>query len=1201
MYTPQERKLDRRAFPRQPVQMDAYINSARLGRREVEIRDFCLGGLFLVPRDSQAAYIQFRGHTGETITVHLSCPTPAGHKDFSLNVRMARVSEGGIGVAFSKPGPEVLQVLHYLTAQSRRVPPKPTPALKRTVHPDERKGKQGDNALIKACQQQIIDFSPIILRDFFERLDEALFLCARDAENNLEQTFYLDAIEEIKGHRPQVEEHWQKKILARLSALGTTGNAPLPPREDKTESSKLSMVDKDEFEDWLAIAEAVSKMEARYADPLFELEKRFSRLAGESLDKENNPVGPRAICRALQEAIRDLEISHYIKQRIYKVFKETAEDKLSLLYNNLNELLRGEGILPSLERKFAAPQRQSTLKKALPFSEESSVQANGAASSSMPDKQEEAPLSNPVSPASISPSSVLKPETHAFDRPQQADSTIATAEAYRVTRELLGLYKLGGRRPRGGEEPSGKAAASSLKANKAFANSSMTSVSEDRIAKRMAHLLPEIMEQEGTVHNDRSSAEACELMEITGNLLVSILEDSVLSENTKSWIEQLEAPLLRLAVLDKAFLHLEDHPARQLLNLLAQLEIPPSEERDDIDAQLEDNIDYLVEYIARDFDQDVAIFNRVLDELKHLLEQRTQSISSNIAQVVESYKAQQELKKKRRRIAEKQLEAGLGGAGDSRWGDPMPSVKNREEDPEEWVNRAKQLPLHCWVQFADGQNHLRRLQLVWVAEDCTTFVFVDSKGRKAATLSLNEVAMQLRRGTATVLEDANVPLLDRAQYAVLQKFHSHIAYEATHDPLTGLVNRKEFEQQANRALAKADHEAQSYVLLYLDLDQFKIINSTCGYEAGDALLKEIASLLTEFLPDGGILARLGDNQFGVLLNQCSHDEGCEIAEQQRIAIDNHRLVWNNKRLSVGASIGLVSVSEQKCDAAVLLQRAEAACMEAKEAGRNRIQACEFDDEEFRRRHGMIEWVARIDEVLEDGRLQLWCQRITPIADHLEMEPHYEILLRLRDQDGRWIAAGEFIQTAEFYHRMAAIDQWVIQSAFRWMADHKERLEQLGGIAINLSGQSLNDRRLVTFIKREFARTGVPPQRVCFEITETAGVANLSHSAQLIEAVKDLGCHFSLDDFGSGLSSYSYLKNLPVDYLKIDGAFVKDIATSPSDYAVVKSINEIGHFMGKKVIAEFVESKAILAKLQEIGVDFAQGYGIEPPQILSAIE
>lgn len=235
---------------------------------------------------------------------------------------------------------------------------------------------------------------------------------------------------------------------------------------------------------------------------------------------------------------------------------------------------------------------------------------------------------------------------------------------------------------------------------------------------------------------------------------------------------------------------------------------------------------------------------------------------------------------------------------------------------------------------------------------------------------------------------------------------------------------------------------------------------------------------------------------------------------------------------------------------------------------------------------MIEWVARIDEVLEDGRLQLWCQRITPIASCSEMMPHYEILLRLRDQDGWWIAAGEFIQTAEFYHRMVAIDQWVIQSAFRWMADHKERLEQLGGMAINLSGQSLNDRRLVRFIKREFARTGVPPQRVCFEITETAGVANLSHTAQLIGAVKELGCYFSLDDFGSGLSSYSYLKNLPVDYLKIDGTFVKDIATSPSDYAVVKSINEIGHFMGKKVIAEFVESKAILGKLQEIGVDFA---------------
>ncbi|QBQ53488.1 DUF1631 family protein [Nitrosococcus wardiae] len=1202
MYTPQGSKLNRRAFPRQPIQIDAYLSSARFVRCDVEIRDFCLGGFFLVPRDPQATYIQLREHTGEIITVHFSCSISVGNKDFSLNMRIVRVSEGGIGAAFSETGPAVLQALHYLTAQSRRTPPQPKLGPKQTRSSSEKKNRQGNNALVEACRKQMADYFPIILKDFFEQLDETLFLCARDAENNLEQTFYLEAIEEIKGHRQQVEEKWQKTLLAQLDDLGATARDALSAQENQAESSKLAVVDKEEFEDWLAIAEAVSKMEACYADLLFEIEKRFARLMGISVDKENNPVGPRAICRALQGAIRSLEIGHYIKQCIYKVFKKAAEDKLGVLYNNLNGLLKAEGILPSLERKFTIPQGQSAQNRASSFSEQP-VTPQGDPSS--PPSGQKTPSRGRITPEAP-PSPAQKPvpqEAFSLDRSQDPAPTLAAAEAYRVTRELLGLYKLHGQR-RGGYTPAGllKREEDLLEVLANFSPDHKANTgNEDRVTDWLAQLSSKITHQERTVRNEPPSSEAHDLIEIVGNLLVSILEDKALPENARTWIRQLEIPLLRLAILDKAFLDEGNHPARQILNLLAQLEIPPNKERDEVDAQFEAKIDHLVNYIAHDFEHNVDIFYKVLEELKRLFGQRTQSISSNIAQVVQSYQAQQQLKKHRRMIAETQPEVKAEITRGKVLGPQAPTMEGRDEDSQSWVNRAKRLPLNSWVQFTDRQGRPRRLQLVWVAEDFTTFVFVDTKGKKAATLSLNEVAMQLRRGTATLLEDANVPLLDRAQYAVLQKFHNHIAYEATHDPLTGLINRKEFEKRVNHALARAKHEHHQHVLLYLDLDQLKIINSTCGYEAGDALLKEIAQLLAQFVADRGILARLGDNEFGVLLIQCSLGEGYKVAEKQRIAIENYQLAWNNKRLSVGVSIGLVAVSDQNRDAAILLQRVETACTKAKEAGRNRIRVCELDDAEFVRRHSMVEWVARIGEVLEDNRLQLWCQRITPIASHSEMEPHYEILLRFRGQNGQWIAAGEFIQTAEFYHRMATIDRWVVQSVLQWMADHGERLEQLGGVAINLSGQSLSDEKLAEFVKREFHRTGAPPHRVCFEATETAGVASLSSSARFIQEMKALGCHFSLDDFGSGLSSYSYLKNLPVDYLKIDGTFVKDIATNPSDYAVVKSINEIGHFMGKKVIAEYVENKAVLAKLQEIGVDFAQGYGIEPPQLLRAME
>jgi EAL domain-containing protein (putative c-di-GMP-specific phosphodiesterase class I) len=285
-----------------------------------------------------------------------------------------------------------------------------------------------------------------------------------------------------------------------------------------------------------------------------------------------------------------------------------------------------------------------------------------------------------------------------------------------------------------------------------------------------------------------------------------------------------------------------------------------------------------------------------------------------------------------------------------------------------------------------------------------------------------------------------------------------------------------------------------------------------------------------------------------------------------------------------------------------MQFADEACYTAKDAGRNRIQEYELGDAAMMRRHGVMEWVTQLDKALDDDRLILNCQRIAPInAMDNSLDTHYEILLTMLDELGDIMPPGDFIMAAETYNRMTTVDRWVIERVLQWMSEHKSDLDNFAGFAINVSGHSVNDETFPDFVLEQFSRTQAPTSKVCFEITETAAIANLDNAVDFMNRMKIIGCQFSLDDFGTGLSSYSYLRNLPVDFVKIDGVFVKDVATNPSDYAVVRSINEIGHYMGKKTIAEFVEDDAALEQLKEIGVDYAQGYRIEKPSPLADLQ
>ncbi len=427
-----------------------------------------------------------------------------------------------------------------------------------------------------------------------------------------------------------------------------------------------------------------------------------------------------------------------------------------------------------------------------------------------------------------------------------------------------------------------------------------------------------------------------------------------------------------------------------------------------------------------------------------------------------------------------------------------------------------------------------------------------------------------------------------------------LSYEASHDSLTGLVNRREFKARVQSLLERKSTRTEHHAMCFMDLDQFKIVNDTCGHSAGDELLRQVSQHLIRQLRSNDTLARLGGDEFGVLIEHCSLENATKIAENLQQIIKEFQFKWEGRLFKIGVSIGLVAITNKDKNLSELFRNADAACYMAKDLGRNRIHVYTSEDRDLAQRHGEMEWVTRIYRALEQSQLQLYAQTINPVSNPLGKKLHYELLLRMQDDDGNIIPPGSFLPAAERYNLIATLDRWVINYSFTMLVQYPLFMSQIGLCSINLSGQSLTESGFLDFIINKFDETGMQPEKICFEITETAAIANLSMASNFINTLRNIGCSFALDDFGSGLSSFGYLKNLPVDYLKIDGMFVRDIASDPIDCAMVKSINEIGQVMGMETIAEFVENDEIIGMLEEIGVDYVQGYAFGRPVPLAEI-
>jgi len=1332
--------LNRRHFQRQPISLSALLHPEQGRSWLCTVRDFCEEGMLLTSATGGRALGSGDApmpEAGDVVALHFSVATPDGQEHFRTQACIIRVldSGNGLGVCFPESMPrDAFDCLMAFSSASGFVP--------RTEA--ERSGAQLDavaeqSQALSGPQTGRDPLADDILRDkrisdadatrlrqrlreivqramqsiggrFFDIAGEDLLIKARDAGTNAVQSMYFEGLDIVEKCRDLIESTFTDGVLRQVDHISDLEEVlERRRRREQGDSKKLALIDTEQFEEWLNVAEVITKAENRYRDQLLDLRAQLGLIAKPWSHKDVVPVGPSVICWSFHVACENLEFRRQVKDDVYHAFGKALIPVLGNLYEALNKAFEESHVFPSVQELRTVLRERSVVRN------RSGVRIDPEVYQGMESSVREAAMAaDGVGPA------------RAGQNPYARE---APGEAYSTARTMLGLNR--GNRVARGEPADDMLAPAGTPSYQTFDQTDILSalgVIEDELgaaAVTDTRLKPRLLEVLREQHGDRKAfrEEDFDTFEVMDNLVKSIQKDYFITEGIREWIQRLELTLNKLAAIDPEFLRHDTerpHSAMQMLNQLAHLG-NATDAKVGIDREVGRRVDELLARVVSEFDGNADVFSEVVDELHPLIDRQSRAYRANIERTVRASEGQQKLGRARRMVIEA-MEQRIGGkqvpllvlelanpgwrnllvhthlrqgAESSDWLDALvvfdqvhgqmtgkiaesddeyidpdallkrvvegltsisfdpskrtplimrlssvfvgdstgrkapveytdvaadgvaealgledllpdadPEIDSEDEDVREnWaraVERARRIQVGEWLATSDEQGRPLILTVAFLGDDHCSFVLVNRKGIKVRELALKEMTDGLHEGRITLLDDYDLPMMERASQRMLEDMHHRLAYQATHDDLTQLMNRKEFERVVESALNAARKEATQHALLYLDLDQFKLVNNTSGHTAGDELLRNIGDTITRTLHNiGAEVARLGGDEFGVLVRDIETQAARDMAEDVLNAIRAQRFDWDGRHYNLTASMGLVFIDQTTESTDAALQYADEACFTAKDAGRNRLQEYELGDARMMKRHGVMEFVTQLDKALDEERLILNCQRIRPILNPgVRLDHHFEILLTMMDELGDVMPPADFIFAAEAYNRMTTIDRWVIHHVLQWMSDNRSRLDEFAGFAINVSGHSVNDETFPDFVLAEFARTQAPTGKVCFEITETVAIANLDNAIDFMNRMKIIGCTFSLDDFGTGLSSYSYLRNLPVDYVKIDGVFVRDIANNPSDYAVVKSINEIGHYMDKQTIAEYVEDEAVLNALVEIGVDYVQGYQIEKPLLLT---
>ncbi len=1198
---------ERRRFRRIPILQRALLKIADGTPFPGEISDFCQGGLFLRLTGNPSVLKAGTQSIGCPIEISFVANHRPGHPKFGLSGTIVRVRESGLGVAFNAPETsEALEALHEIARATETSTQPLAPEFERT------------------CREAFHRVLPEIMRHFSEHIRDNLLDAADHAETAAAQTAYFDAVT-IFDDAPEIVEHFRAHALSQTEGHAVAASAEPERRDPKS----LSLLEKDAFEDWLNLTGEAAKLDSLFEEPLRMLERRLGWVAETPGGAKYNPYGPVGLCRAFRQAIETLPLATPARSVAYKTLRLALRDTLGPFYRQLLELTAALEFndLPKITRDSRRPGNPRSAIATVP--EENTHHAPSAPTAGGERTMGGAP-DLCATFAALTHLNLAGTAGKAAVQAKPADWAGAMAFASEIFHNRLSepqvnaLQMLGAVLTGIRAEPSMPEGLQpilkqwQLPLLKLAIQDPRLLNDPEHPARRLLDMLDRVALAADS-HGRIEENLARRLNEWTERLARDGARDPTVLEQVTESLEKLTEPLLRarnlrirrLREIRESQQRIER--ARREVNAEIELRLAGAAIPDIVPELLETGWRewMVVAYLRGDMAHEWLESLKVLDSLLIWLEP-----SNRLPDAVTAYQFIESVEDRLwpyaldiaacRHLIDELAELLIHGKKPHRvqWsGEPAQASVDSEPKPlkQPCSARLRSFRIGDWCQIAlePGAAPVP-LNIAWIDENRGRFVFVDRQGTKRLELDAESFSRSLEERRAIRAEGLDLPLSERIVGKLLQDAQESVRNQAHIDPATGLFNQKGFTGRLSQEFTDNDKLAASYALCILELDQFRGISTLCGPEDGERLLREIADIFKQYLAPHEIMARIGDSRFGVLYPGCDLEISRMKTEGMVNGLAGYRFQWENRSFAVGGHAGLAVFKIDAETPASVLKHADTACMRAKELGVNQIQIYAADDPTLSRREQSLDWAGRIDSILAENRLFVRCQKIAPLNDIHGAASHYEILLGIRGEDGSLLSPADFVAAAERWNRISDIDRSQVESVFAWIRREPGRFAALGGFSINLSGQSVNSEEFMDFLHRRLAEADWPLEKITFEITETAAIEEFSQAERFIRRIRRHGCRFSLDDFGSGFASYAYLKNLEVDYLKIDGAFVRDLAHSETDYAMVKSMNEVGHSLGIKTIAEYVESEEILAKLREIGVDYAQGYHIGKPRLLMDI-
>ena len=1231
---------EQRRYARLPINLGALIAIAGDAPLQCTIRDYCAGGMFI---GADAGAVQGAQPQAEAV-LYFALIVNGEQQDYQLNLTVARRVGNGIGVAFRDPDPAALQMLSQLAAS-----PPPLPATPEALGETQAGFAPEYAQIVRPLSEIVLRNVNALCARFIERTDEVLFLAARDAGNNLDEGRYIDGQRELRSRSDKVREAVPPTFERAIEIL----NNPLSQAQAQPESlglSDLSLIDKDDFEEFLEVSEMVSELEPEFSEQLFQLGRRFTYLANREIDTSAIPIGPAAICTAISDELKGLRPHRLVVSRIYKTLHQVMSGNLGSFFDEVNEFFIANGVLPVIEKD------QPVIKKkpAPPAGFEEPVEPPGDAAAEedlgelMPGPEgyqgrpQAAPAPSavmaappampPAATVSAAPPGMAVPQTVApggeiaagtslpagwagppavYAPPsfQQAYSTARTQMALR--RQLLpdaGIDFSASMRERGAYSPAQVVdGLNNLQA--AYADTARPQqLDVDGIKQRIVDALINDGAPQKMIGESESDG-----IEVVANLFGALLQDALVAGNAKDHLSRLQPVVHKAALLDPAFFESSDHPLRQVINRVARVR----EVRDESGQQREQKVNDLIVDANRKFHDDVSVFEPMLAQLDEILQQQQGDYDSKVAEVVASCDEQQKVREERR-----------GEATD------VNQNLERSDFPEEWsrwLERSKELEVGQRALMNANTANPHLVSLVWKEADHNLFVFADDVGNKASTLTLQQVAMYLRRGIIKPLDRENDgPAMDRAMFGMVDRFHNQVEEHATQDALTGFLNRKAFVAAIEAALSVGDatSSSKSAALCHLAIENLKAVNDEHGVACGDALIKAVADKLRDeikgkdlvfgrlagadlavFWPRGGIqraykkLRSSFEALSDVAVTPAAGDVDPAVTASEAVTADiDVQGAATTARLDDDAAttpamdadadtlvhpvapemvIGVTGTDDRLADAENLLAVAKEACDTAHGMGIGSIYVA---GSENRQQLQMEQMVAYVEKALEHERLLLTAQSVSSLTD-TELPPAMHVAVAALDRASKPIPAQLFMPALGRSKSAGEVDLWAFKQTLSWMIDNEDEIEKYAVVIVPLSPASMKNEDLPHLIMTEFMETPVPPGKICFEIPDRSVVENVIEAGELIRTLKEFGCRFVLDEFGSGHDNYDYVKELDVDFVTVQTDFVTDAAKDPKDFAMAKSINELVHFMGKKTVAKQAPGMDLRETMREIGIDF----------------